>query len=163
MSVFGSPAALSDHAAAWVLKYICAVIDRMACINPNIPVMFQGSFKQGQYWSDQLPANANLVIDVHTYYFERNVTSESLPSHFSLCSLEWFIQTQSRNSFALRERNLDAGLDAMYKYSHGSCYWTAKCSENATVTGQGSQKDYWNFEYFIDQGRIDPSRFHNTE
>lgn len=41
-----NPAALSDHAAAWVLKYICAV-------------MFQESFKQEQYWRPA-PRQCNL-------------------------------------------------------------------------------------------------------
>ncbi|KAE8337235.1 hypothetical protein BDV24DRAFT_103921 [Aspergillus arachidicola] len=176
MSVFGTPAALSDRGATWVLKYIRAVIDRVASVNPNIPVMFQGSFKPEQYWSSQLPADANLVFDVHTYYFERNVTSETLPARlyadarskagdgkFPVFTGEWAIQTLYQNSFALRERNVNAGLDAMYKYSQGSCYWTAKFSGNATVNGQGTQADYWNFEYFIDHGYIDLTRFHDTE
>ncbi|OGM44138.1 beta-1 [Aspergillus bombycis] len=166
----------NHRGATWVLKYIRAVIDRVASVNPNIPVMFQGSFKPEQYWSSQLPAGANLVFDVHTYYFERNVTSETLPTHlyadarskagdgkFPVFTGEWSIQTLYQNSFALRERNVNAGLDAMYKYSQGSCYWTAKFSGNATVNGQGTQADYWNFEYFVDHGYIDLTRFHTTK
>jgi aryl-phospho-beta-D-glucosidase BglC (GH1 family) len=176
MSVFGTPAALSDKGASWVLKYILAVIDKVASVNPNIPIMFQGSFKQEQYWSSHIPADANLVFDVHTYYFERNVTSENLPTHlysdarakagdgkFPVFTGEWSIQTGLNNSFVLRERNINAGLDALYTYSQGSCYWTAKFSGNATVKGQGSQRDYWNFGFYIDQGYIDLSRFRDAK
>ncbi|KAJ5922000.1 hypothetical protein N7516_009703 [Penicillium verrucosum] len=39
LSVFGTPAALSDKGAAWILKYIPAVLDRVASVN----TVFQAS------------------------------------------------------------------------------------------------------------------------
>ncbi|KAE8147921.1 glycoside hydrolase superfamily [Aspergillus avenaceus] len=173
MSVFGTPAALTDDGANWVIKYIQAVLEKVASVNAKIPIMFQGSFKQEQYWSRHFSSDANLVFDVHNYYFEhRNVTSENMPSYldldarskagdgkFPVFAGEWSIQAQYNNSFALRERNVNAGLDAMYKYMQGSCYWAAKFTGNASVDGQGTQSDYWSFQTFIDEGYIDLTRF----
>ncbi|PLB43997.1 putative glucan 1,3-beta-glucosidase precursor [Aspergillus steynii IBT 23096] len=168
MSVFGTPAALSDRGASWVLKYMQAVVARVAAVNPRIPIMFQGSFKPVEYWSGNFSADTNLIFDVHTYYFERtNVTSQNLPMHlnsdaraksgdgkFPVFVGEWSIETGSNNSFALRERNFNAGVAAWRRHGQGSTYWTAKFSGNATVAGQGTQADYWSFESFIDHGYV---------
>ena len=170
-SVFGTPAALSDSGAEWVLKYIKAVLKRVASVNPKIPVMFQGSFKNERYWSGNFSKTDNLVFDKHNYYFEgRNTTSQNLPSYictdakatpgdgkFPVFVGEWAIQSLYNNSFALRERNLNVGLGAFHKFAHGSSYWTWKFSGNATVDGQGTKADYWNFEEYVDQGYVHPN------
>jgi aryl-phospho-beta-D-glucosidase BglC (GH1 family) len=171
LSVFGTSAALSDAGATWVLKYIRAVLDRVAAVNSKIPVMFQGSFKSEEYWSGNFSSSDNLVFDVHNYYFEgRNTTSLNEPSYictdakatpgdgkFPAFVGEWSIQAKYNNSFALRERNLNLGLAAFHKYAHGASYWTWKFSGNATVDGQGTQADYWNYEAFVDRGYVHPN------
>lgn len=171
LSVFGTSAALSDAGAAWVLIYIQAVLDRVAAVNRKIPVMFQGSFKGEEFWSGNFSRSENLVFDVHNYYFQgRNTTSLNVPSYvctdakatpgdgkFPTFVGEWSIQALYNNSFALRERNLNYGLSAFLKYSHGSSYWTWKFSGNATVDGQGTQADYWSYEALIDRGYFHPN------
>ncbi|KAJ5777261.1 hypothetical protein N7520_000507 [Penicillium odoratum] len=156
LSVFGTSAALSDIGAAWVLKYIHAVLDRVTAVNPKIPVMFQGSFKGEKYWSGNFSSSDNLVFDVHNYYFAaRNTTSSNIPSYictdakvnpgdrkFPVFLGEWSIQAPYNNTFASRERNLNYGLDTFHRYSHGFSYWTWKFSGNATIDGQGTQADY---------------------
>lgn len=73
---FGTPLALSDTGAAWVTSYIKGVISRVAAVNSNIPVMFQDGFKGESYFSSSFPATANLVFDIHNYYFAgRGATS----------------------------------------------------------------------------------------
>lgn len=168
MSVFGTPAAISDRGASWVLKYIQAVIPRVAAVNPRIPIMFQGSFKPVEYWSGNFSADTNIIFDVHNYFFEgRNITSENLPTYmnsdarrksgdgkFPVFVGEWSIQTAYNNSLALRERNFNAGVEAFRRHAQGSTFWTAKFSSNVTVDGQGTKEDYWNFEAFIDRDYI---------
>lgn len=73
---FGTPLALSDTGAAWVTSYIKGVISRVAAVNSKIPVMFQDGFKGESYFSSSFPATANLVFDIHNYYFAgRGATS----------------------------------------------------------------------------------------
>ncbi|KAJ5085493.1 hypothetical protein N7532_010264 [Penicillium argentinense] len=170
LSVFGTPVALSDEGAAWVLKYIKAVQSRVASVNRKIPIMFQGSFKSVNYWSVNFSQSDNLVFDKHNYYFEgRNTTSENLPSYictdakatpgdgkFPVFVGEWSIQALYNNSFVLRERNINVGLAAFHKYAHGSSYWTWKFSGNATVGGEGTQTDYWNYEEYVNRGFVHP-------
>lgn len=146
------------------------MLDRVAAVNRHIPVMFQGGFKGEEYWSRNFSRSANLVFDVHNYYFEgRNTTSKNLPSYicsdakaspgdgkFPVFVGEWPIQALSDNSLALRERNLNVGLAAFHAYVHAASYWIWKFSGNATVVGQGTQADYWNYEHFVDQGYFQP-------
>ncbi|GLA48006.1 hypothetical protein AnigIFM63604_003036 [Aspergillus niger] len=166
MVVFGTPLALTDHGAAWVLKYIRAVVQRVESVNPNIPVMFQGSFKYPQYWEGDFPATTNLVFDTHHYYYEHmDSSSENLPEYiladareksgtgkFPVFVGEWAIQATYNNTLALRKRNVLAGLETWGSFSQGSSYWTAKFTGNTSVAGQGEQKDYWCYETFIDEG-----------
>lgn len=169
LSTFGTPAALSDTGAAWVLQYIKGVIAKVQAANPKIPVMFQGSFKGEEYWSPSLPAGTNLVFDVHNYYFAGRPT-DSVSVSSAICSDakssagdgkfpvfvgEWSIQTASDNLFSTRKKNLNTGLYAFAKYTRGSAYWTAKFSGNASVVGQGTQADYWSYENFISLGYVD--------
>lgn len=170
MMYFGTPAALSDAGASWTLQYIKGVIQRIVAANPNIPLMFQGSFRGEAYWSPQFPANTNLVFDVHNYYFAGRPTDSDTVSadicsdakasagdgKFPVWIGEWSIQTASNNKFANRRKNLNTGLYAFNKYTQGSAYWTARYYGNVPVEGEGVQSDYWNYESFIDLGYINP-------
>jgi hypothetical protein len=60
------------------------------------------------------------------------------------------------NNFAFRERDFNTGLAAFHKYAHGEAYWTWKFSGNATVDGQGTKADYWNYEYFVNHAYFHP-------
>ncbi|KAL2817867.1 glycoside hydrolase superfamily [Aspergillus granulosus] len=165
MAVFGTPEALSERAAAYVLSFWQAVLARVQDSGLEVPVMLQ-SFKLPEYWTDGFSRGDNIVFDMHNYYFEgRNTSSENLPEYilsdaqaksgdgsFPVFVGEWSIQAAYNNSFALRERNLKAGLEAWEEYTQGSCYWTAKFEGNGTINGEGSQKDYWSFERFIKEG-----------
>lgn len=168
VQLFGTPAALSDAGAAWTVQYIQGVITRVNAINPKIPVMFQGSFRPESYWSQFFPATTNLVFDVHNYYFAGRPTDSNTVQN-DICSDaklstgdgkfptfvgEWAIQTASNNSFGNRAKNLNTGLYAFGKYTHGSAYWTAKYAGTAPVDGQGVQADYWSFSNFIDLGIV---------
>ncbi|KAL4883062.1 putative cellulase [Aspergillus karnatakaensis] len=171
MSYFGTPLALSDDGAAWVLGYILAVISRVAAANPNIPVMFQGSFRGEAYWSPRIPSDANVVFDVHHYYFAgRGVTSQTITSYicsdaeespgdgkFPVYIGEWSIQAEIDNELSQRARALNTGLHAFATHTRGSSYWTAKFFGNAPVDGEGTQADYWNYLTFAQQGWINPS------
>lgn len=176
MAVFGTPAALSGRAAAYVLRFWKAVLERTRAfesqsesgLGVNIPVAFQ-SFKLPSYWKGNFTAEDNVVFDMHNYYFEgRNTTSENLPLYMlddakqksgdgpiPVFIGEWAIQTASGNQLALRERNVKAGMELWKKYMQGSAYWSGKYKGNGTVAGEGTKKDYWNFERFIELGYFD--------
>lgn len=171
MENFGTPVVLTDKGAQWVAKYINAVLKHVAAVNPKIPVMFQGSFKNPEYWYEKVPADANLVFDVHVYHYEHppNVTSATLPAQlcadakekastakFPSFMGEWAIQAAKGNELALRERNINAGMAAFAHYAQGSCYWTAKFTGNDSVVGQGVQADYWDFRTFAEHGWVHP-------
>ncbi|KAL5341730.1 glycoside hydrolase superfamily [Aspergillus crustosus] len=173
MGKFGTPEILSERAASYVLSFWKEVVERVAGFSTGIgrpgkkgiPVMLQ-SFKLPEYWSGNFSTDANVVFDMHNYYFEgRETTSENLPGfmrsdaqgksgdgRFPVFVGEWSIQTAYNNTFELRERNLRAGLDTWKEFGMGSAYWTARFEGNTTVDGQGSQKDYWSFERFIEMG-----------
>ncbi len=51
MSVFGTPAFLTDAGAAWVLAYFKGVVERVQRVNAKIPIMLQGGFKGEAFWS----------------------------------------------------------------------------------------------------------------
>ena len=168
---FGFPLALTDSGADWVLKYILAVNTKVRAINPKIPIMFQGSFRGESFWSSKLPSDANIVMDVHNYYFAgrsasgANITeyicqdaaAASGDGKFPVFIGEWSIQAEIKNTFAGRQKALNTGLYAFSQYARGSAYWTAKFSGNATVNGEGTQADYWNYLYFVDNNLINPA------
>jgi aryl-phospho-beta-D-glucosidase BglC (GH1 family) len=166
ITLFGSPYCLTDDGAKWVQSYINQVIAKAKAVNSQIPIMFQGSFKGEEYWSSNFPTGANLVFDVHNYYFEgRSASSANLTQYicedahaspgdgkFPVFIGEWSIQAEIDNTFSSRKKNLQTGLAAWKKYTRGSSYWTAKFFGNATVSGEGTQADYWNYETFIGLG-----------
>ncbi|KAJ4338863.1 hypothetical protein N0V95_007933 [Ascochyta clinopodiicola] len=167
-SKFGTPAALSDTGASWVLKYFKAVVAHAEAVNCKIPVMLQGSFKGEPFWSGNFSKNTNIVFDVHNYYFGRPSDSSNVTSllcadaktlagdgKFPVFVGEWAIQTSANNKFANRAKNLNTGLYAYNTYTQGNAYWTAKFLGNVSVAGEGTQSDYWNYESFIDMGIID--------
>lgn len=170
-STFGTPAALTENGAAWVLKYFQAVVKKVGSVNPKIPIMFQGSFKGESYWSPSFPSSTNLVFDVHNYYFAGRPTDSDTVSadicsdaklsagdgKFPVFVGEWSIQTASDNKLANRRKNLNTGLWAFAKYTRGSAYWTAKFSGNVPVAGEGVQGDYWDWEKFVDAGYVKAS------
>ncbi|KAL4965237.1 glycoside hydrolase superfamily [Aspergillus stella-maris] len=156
---FGFPAALTDNGAAWVLEYILAVNNKVRAVNPEISIMFQGSFRPESYWSSKLPSDANIVMDVHNYYFGgrsasganiteyicQDVEAAAGDGKFPLFIGERSIQAELENTFAGRQKALNTGLYAFAQYTRGSAYWTAKFSGYAAVDGEGTQADYWNY------------------
>lgn len=170
LSVFGSAAGLTSSGAKWVLKYYNAVLDRVTAVNDQIPVMFQDCFQGETFWSGNFSSTANIAFDVHEYFFGvENATSENEPSlifsdakssvgdgKFPVFVGEWSIEALNSNSLALREQNFNFGLAAFHNYTQGEAYWTWKFLGNTTVDGQGTQADYWNYEYFVDQGYFHP-------
>ncbi|KAE8148115.1 glycoside hydrolase superfamily [Aspergillus avenaceus] len=169
-SAFGFPASLSDDGAAWVLKYFTAVLDKVKAVNQNIPVMLQGGFREVEYWSPQFSIDANLVFDVHHYYFlglqaaGQNITSYICrdaeigagDGKFPVFVGEWSIEAEINNTLDGRQGALNTGIYAFAEASQGSAYWTAKFSGNATVDGEGTQADYWDYMTWIDNDMINP-------
>ncbi|KAF7720038.1 Glucan 1,3-beta-glucosidase [Penicillium ucsense] len=165
-ATFGTPAALSDLGAQWLLKYFREVIARVKKVNPRIPVMLQGSFQTEEFWSPHFEASENIVFDLHHYYFQfPQATSANVSTYicgdarasagdgkFPTFVGEWAIETGGRNELALRGQNLQAGLSAWSQFTRGSTYWTAKFWNNATVVGEGIKQDYWNYEEMIAEG-----------
>ncbi|CAN9202204.1 unnamed protein product [Alternaria alternata] len=170
-TTFGTPAALTNNGVAWTQKYFDAVVAKVTAVNKNIPVMLQGSFKGEAFWSPRFSASANLVFDVHNYYFAGRPTDSDTVSadicsdakasagdgKFPVFVGEWSIETVADNKFANRRKNLNTGLYAFAKYTRGSAYWTAKFFGNVPVVGEGVQGDYWNYSAFIDMGIVKPS------
>ncbi|EWZ85494.1 hypothetical protein FOWG_11989 [Fusarium oxysporum f. sp. lycopersici MN25] len=170
---FGTPEALTEEGAAWVLEYFQGVISRVEKANPKIPIMLQGGFRPVDFWAKYFAVSTNLVFDVHNYYFAgRPTTSQNLPEFictdakntvsstspkFPVFVGEWSIQAATNNTFASRARNLNTGLKAWATYTQGSAYWTWKFFGNEPVDGEGTQGDYWNYSDFVKMGIIDPS------
>jgi hypothetical protein len=150
MAVFGTPEALSDDAARYVLSFWQAVLGRVKESGLDVAVMFQ-SFKLPDYWVGGFSRGDNVVFDMPNYYFEgRETSSANLPEFilsdaqnksgdgtFPVFVGEWSFQAAYNNSFALRARNLKVGLEAWEGYTQGSCYWTAKFEGNGTINGRG--------------------------
>lgn len=170
-SAFGTPESLSPEGASWVLEYFRGVLSRVKKVNPNIPVMLQGGFKGEAFWSPYFADTENIVFDLHHYYFAgRPTTSANIPEwicidaqgsvgdgRFPIFTGEWSIQAASNNTLASRPLNLNTGLKVWAKYSQGSAYWNWKHLGNTPVDGEGTLRDYWNYQGFVDAGMINPS------
>lgn len=166
LSLFGTPYCLTDAGATYLASYIYQVLSKVQAVNSKIPVMFQGSFKGEAYWSSNFSTGTNLVFDVHNYYFEGRLASSANITDYicedAVASAgdgkfptfvgEWSIQAEIDNTLSSRQVSLQTGLAAWKKYTAGSAYWTAKFTGNATVSGQGTQADYWNYEEFVHLG-----------
>ncbi|RGP66750.1 glucan 1,3-beta-glucosidase a [Fusarium sporotrichioides] len=169
---FGTPDALSDKGAAWVMSYFKDVVSRVQKANPRIPIMLQGGFRPVEFWAESFTSDTNIVFDVHHYYFAgRPSTSNNLPElicsdaqatvgtkkpKFPIFVGEWSIQAASANTFTSRARNLNTGLKTWSTFTQGSAYWTYKFFGDAPVDGEGTQGDYWNYSDFIEWGIINP-------
>lgn len=105
------------------------------------------------YTTTILPAELP-TLSMYLPWYAR--TQNPLPGDgkFPVFAGEWEIQTVSDNLFSTRAENLNTGLYAFAKYTHGSAYWTAKFSGTATVVVQGTQADYWSYEDFISLGYV---------
>ncbi|KAK8035483.1 hypothetical protein PG993_010478 [Apiospora rasikravindrae] len=170
----GQPSALSEKASAWLLKYYRLVLDRVAAVNPRIPVMLNDGFKGPGYWAGNFTQDRNIVFDVHYYYFNgrpagsNNVTemicgdaraaATGQPENntFPVFTGEWAIETFYNNSFEARKFILNAGLAAFGKHTTGSAYWTGKVVSDEAVAGQGTKQDYWSYKDLLELGLVDP-------
>ncbi|KAH7386035.1 putative glucan 1,3-beta-glucosidase precursor [Pyrenochaeta sp. MPI-SDFR-AT-0127] len=167
---FGTPYALSDKAAEWLKNYILGVIERVESINPNIPIMVQDSFKGEKFWALRLPESANIVIDVHIYYFAgRNCDSNAVipiiiqdaldaqkTNIFPVVVGEWSIETQFNNLLKNRKELYETGRDAFNKYTQGNIYWSGRVDSDTSVDGEGTKRDYWSFLDMINDGVVTP-------
>ncbi|KAL4930104.1 glycoside hydrolase superfamily [Aspergillus undulatus] len=171
MTAFGTPSAVSDEAAGYILRFWKAVLGRVREwegrleLGISIPVALQ-SFKLPSYWGANFTVDDNVVFDMHNYYFEgRNVTAENLPGYMRsdgeaksgdgvvpVFIGEWSIQTAYNNSLELRESNVKAGLGIWEEFMQGSAYWAARFEGNDTVDGEGRKRDYWSFGRFVELG-----------
>jgi glucan 1,3-beta-glucosidase len=52
LTLFGSPGGLSEKAVRWVNQYHYGVLDRIAKVDPRIPMMMQDNFKGADFWAD---------------------------------------------------------------------------------------------------------------
>ncbi|KAF1933424.1 glycoside hydrolase family 5 protein [Didymella exigua CBS 183.55] len=170
MQKFGTPLALSDKAADWLLKYILGVIQRTEAVNKSIPIMFQDSFKREEYWSSRLPESANIVIDTHNYFFahrqcspetvlpviEQDAKTANKTKKFPVVIGEWSIEMELNNQLSKRKEVFDAGRAAFSKYTQGSIYWSGRVDSDAKVAGEGGKRDYWSYLDMIKDGVITP-------
>lgn len=166
MSLFGTPACLSDAGAEWLLSYMKQVIAKVESVNRKIPVVFQGSFKGDAYWAPHFDADANLVFNVQNYYFAgRGASATNMTDYicsdarvaaedgkFPVFVGEWSIQAEINNTSPSRKRNFHTGVANWRKYTQGSAFWTARFSGNGSVDGEGTQAHYWNHDVLIDLG-----------
>ncbi|OAL49792.1 endo-beta-1,3-glucanase [Pyrenochaeta sp. DS3sAY3a] len=167
---FGTPLALSEKAADWLLEYFLGVIQRVEAVNRNIPIMLQDSFKGEEYWATRLPGTANVVIDTHIYYFAgRQCSPESaLPlivqdakgaqktGTFPVVIGEWSIETEFKNDLSLRKELYESGRAAFNQYTQGNIYWSARVDSDAKVSGEGGKREYWSFLDMIKDGVVLP-------
>ncbi|KAK7934736.1 glycoside hydrolase superfamily [Apiospora marii] len=151
----GQPMSLSEKAAAWLLQYYRAVLERAAAVNPQIPVMLDDDFKGPEYWADSFAAGQNLVFDVHYYYFSgrpagsNNITemicadarraTAQLGDRFPVFTGEWAIEALYNNSLDARKEILNAGLAAFGRHTVGSSYWTGRVVSTTPVAGGGDE------------------------
>ncbi|KAK8135988.1 glucan 1-3-beta-glucosidase precursor [Apiospora sp. TS-2023a] len=169
----GQPSSLSEKASVWLLKYYRAVLDRVAAVNPQIPVMLNDAFKGPGFWMNNFTADQNIVFDVHQYYFNgrpagsnnvtemlcadaRSATAE-IGDKFPVFMGEWAIETFYNNSLDARKEILNAGLAAFGAHTKGSACWTGKVVSTTTVAGEGTKHDYWSYKDLLELGLVDPS------
>ena len=167
---FGTDFALSLKAAEHLLKYFLGVIERVEAANPNIPLMVQDSFRGEAFWAPKLPPSANLIIDIHAYYFAgRGCSSDTVPSHiledatravgshtFPVVIGEWSIEAELDNQLSKRKELFDIGRWAFENYVQGSIYWSGKVESDAKVNGEGNKRDYWSYIDLIKAGVVQP-------
>jgi hypothetical protein len=167
---FGTPLALSDEAAAWLLKYVLGVVHRVEAVNPHIPIMVQDSFKGEAFWASRLPAAANIVIDVHVYYFAgRRCDPDSVlltmpkdardaqgTGTFPVVIGEWSIEAEIGNRLDRRKALFEATRKEFNTHTQGNIYWSGKVDSDAKVDGEGTKRDYWSFLDMVRDGVVTP-------
>ena len=170
LRMFGTPFALSDKAAEWLLKYFIGVIERTEAVNKDIPVMLQDSFKGEEFWSSRLPASANVVVDVHIYYFagrqcnsdtvlpiiEHDGKTANKTNKFPVVVGEWSIETEFNNQLNKRKELFEAGRAVFNKHTQGNIYWSGKVESEAKLAGEGVRRDYWSYLHMIKDGVVTP-------
>ncbi|KAL4767081.1 hypothetical protein BDW60DRAFT_212320 [Aspergillus nidulans var. acristatus] len=105
------------------------------------------------YFAGRSASGANI-----TEYICQDAAAASGDEKFSVFIGEWSIKVEIENTFEGRQKALNTGLSAFSQYARGSAYWTAKFSGNATVDGEGTQAEYWNYLYFMDNNLINPTQ-----
>ncbi|KAH7082001.1 putative cellulase [Paraphoma chrysanthemicola] len=172
LRTFGTPYALSDKAADWLLKYILGVVERVVFVNSRIPIMVQDSFKGEAFWASRLPESANIVIDVHIYYFiGRKCDSNTVipiiiqdaigaqkTNKFPVVVGEWSIETEVNNRLDKRRELFETGRKAFNQHTQGNIYWSGRVDSDAKVDGEGTKRDYWSFLDMIKDGVVTPLR-----
>ncbi|KNG52543.1 glycoside hydrolase [Stemphylium lycopersici] len=157
---FGTPFALSDKAADWLLKYILGVIERTEA----------DSFKGEEFWSSRIPHSANVVFDVHIYYFagrqcdpdtvlpliEQDGKTANKTNKFPVVVGEWSIEMEVNNQLSKRKELFDAGRAAFNKYTQGNIYWSGRVESDAKIAGEGGKCDYWSYLHMIRDGVVTP-------
>lgn len=135
--------------------------------------MLQDSFKGEEFWSSRLPETANIVIDIHIYYFagrqcdsatvlpliEQDGKTTNKTQKFPVVIGEWSIETEFNNQLSKRKDLYEAGRAAFNKYTQGNIYWSGKVDSDAKVAGEGGKRDYWSFLDMIKDGVVTPWKF----
>ncbi|KAI5244682.1 glycoside hydrolase [Aureobasidium subglaciale] len=164
----GQSTSLTTNGSAWVTNYMNHVIPLVETTNPHISIMLQDSWKGEAFWSPFFPSTTNLVIDTHIYYnwkqtYSSNVTSQVCAQakttagdgKFPVFVGEWAIETTFENQLDSRREIFETMRFAWRNYNiSGSAFWLGRYEGNATVDGEGLQKDYWGYENLIDNGVI---------
>jgi glucan 1,3-beta-glucosidase len=167
---FGSAAGLTKEGTDWANTYLRAVLKKIAKIDKRIPLMLQDSFQGEQFWSPFYDASTNIVIDTHIYYFAAAGTYSQYVApaicgqgsaaggdkKFPVFIGEWSLQTQYNNTLANRKTLFDTQRYAWSQYVSGGSFWNIRNKNTASVDGEGSVGNYWDYMSLIDAGVITP-------
>ncbi|CAO1633763.1 unnamed protein product [Parajaminaea phylloscopi] len=167
LSRFGSPNTLSTNATAWVATYFKTVYASIQKMSPGTYMVLQDCFSGSTYWSSLFDRGNKIIIDTHVYYFAAAGVyanyaapaicgqASSLPDKkFPVFVGEWSLQTNFNNTLAGRKLLLQTQQYAWAKYVSGGSFWSARFNGTTPVDGEGTQKDYWTYLDFIDQGLV---------
>ena len=67
---------------------------------------------------------------------------------------EWSLQTNYNNTLAGRKTLLQTQQYAWAHYLSGGTFWSARFNGTTPVDGEGTQKDYWTYLDFIEEGLV---------
>lgn len=167
---FATATTLTSDGTAWIVEYIQGVINRTEAVNSRIPVVLQDCFLGEEHWSGYFANTTNLVIDTHIYYFAASGVYSGYVTpaicgqakvaggdgKFPVYIGEWALQVLYNNTYDNRETIFNTQRYAWSEYVSGGSFWSAKFNGTAAVDGEGTQKDYWNYNGLIDAGVINP-------
>ena len=171
LSKFGSPGGLSDAGVDWINTYLRGTLKLINQYAPGTTMFVQDCFKGPAFFQPFYPANSNIVIDTHIYFFAAagayaNYMAESvcgqasyyasLNNTFPIFVGEWSLQSQFNNTLASRKVNYQTQVYAYSKYLSGGTSWNAKHNSSQPVSGEGIQSDYWSLEKLITAGAVNP-------